>query len=350
MDDLENKDTGDSQDVESTDESKAQIEDSAHESELEDEGRKSTIARIADILRGKKSPPAEDVEGTHEESTAVEDTSKGSEEPEAEASEGNESEDETPNADGYEEIDPRFVAAARSYGWKDDRIIEYAEHHDDRDLVMLTSMMERDVPRETEETAPAKKDEPPAAQSILDQIEQNGDIGDPVKQMLKSLVTDLESTKAQLKAVTEAKTNATKLQEKQEWISRAREADSQFDTAAKEFAELGSFDNLKRLPDGSLNPNDPSVKVREQLFKMSVSLFRSGYTWDQAVRSSLQWYKGGREDVVEGKVLQKIKSNAKRLSPKRETRHQTRKFANEQEEKAAVVNQALRKFGVELPE
>ncbi len=351
MADIENtelENTEETVEVKDTEDTKGVVEDTTHKSELDDEGRKSTLARIADILRGKKSSAKEEV--VDDTAVAEEKTEVSEDKSEAEAVEDTETKEEDTHTDEYEEIDPRFVEAARKYGWSDDRIVEYAEKHDDRDTVMLTAMMEREVPSKPEDETKQSKEESPAAKRILDQLEASEDIGEPVKLLLKSLVTDLENTKAQLKAVTATQKDVDKSAKQQEWIGRAREADEQFDAAAKEFTELGSFKNLKRLPDGSLNPNDATVKVREDLFKMAVTLFNSGESWNQAVKDSLRWYKGGREDVVETKVLQKIKDNAKRLSPKRETRHQVRKYANEIEEKAAVVNEALRKHGVELPE
>ena len=86
------------------------------------------------------------------------------------------------------------------------------------------------------------------------------------------------------------------------------------------------------------------------MFQVATSLHLNGRSWDSAMKEALRWYRGGREDAAEASVLRKIKANAKRISPRREARHQVKKFANELEEKAAVVNEALRKHGVELAE
>lgn len=328
--------------VENVDSPEASLVDPTHVSD-EDEVRKGTIARIADILRGKRSAvEPDDVEDNDEDVPADEVT-----EPEGDEDTPADVVDDS-DTDEYEEIDPRFVDAARRYGWSDDRIVSYAEGHDDRDLVALTRMMEDGAV--DNEPADAEPEPDTDVSRVLDEIEASEDIGDPVKQMLKSLVSDLQNTKAQLNSITTAQKDAKRNDEQQEWIGRAREADTQFDAAAKEFTELGSFDTLKRLPDGSLNTTDPAVQTRERLFGIAVALFKGGEDWNSAVRGALQWYKGGRsDDAVEDRVLQKIKSNAKRLSPRREPRHQTRKFKNDEEEKAFVINSALAKHGVELP-
>lgn len=318
----------------------------------EDEGRKGTLARIAEILRGgKKEPTVVETEQSDESVTQDEpETSEVADTSEPEGIEDEPTEDTEDSAE-YEEIDTRFVDAARSYGWSDDRIVKYAESHDDSDLVMLTSMMEgkaRPVTEDDVTEVPVKEESPYAA--VLKELDGNEAVGDLTKQLLKSLVNDLQTTKAQLKTVTAGQEEVVQSRKQTEWLDRLQTADEMFDEAAKEFNELGSTKALKKFPDGTLNPNDPSVKAREDLFKIAVSLFNSGSTWNSAVKDALRWYKGGREDVVEASMLKKIKNNAKRISPKREQRHQVKKFASEIEEKAAVVNEALRKHGVELPE
>ena len=195
-------DTKEVVDTEKLAETKAGLEDSAHVSESEDEGRKGAISRIAEILRGKKTAePVEEVDDVEDE--PADDTPEEAPEkaPETEVDDGEEPpvEDKDIDTDEYDEIDPRFVAAARGYGWSDSRIVAYSESHDDKDVVTMTGLMERTVPAETEVETVKEK---PIYQSALDQIEASEDIGDPVKQLLKSLVTDLQSTKAQLSKVT----------------------------------------------------------------------------------------------------------------------------------------------------
>lgn len=338
------------QEIEKSAETKAVITDDTHVG-VEDVGRKSTIQRIAEILRGK--PKAEPTEGVEEKSEdaaeEVESTEVVEETPESEDVEGETTEDEPKHTDEYEEIDPRFVDAARRYGWSDDRIVQYAESHDDRDCVMLTSMMESGALPD-KETATEETSRTADYAGALKQLEASEGIDDLTKQVLKSLVTDLQNTKAQLKSIQVVQGEATKTNDQQEWLSRLRAADEQLDNASKEFKELGVAKTLKRMPDGSLNPNDPAVQAREEVFKMAIVLFKSGSSWDKSVRDSLRWYKGGREDVVETNVLKKIKANERRITPQREQRHQTKSYTSEVEEKASVVNRALSKYGVELPE
>ena len=344
MDPIENKDTA-------AVEPSALIQDTTHQSQNEDEGRKGTIARIAEILRGKKTTESEvEKEPADDEPEVVESETAEDDEPSEPEGEEDEPKQEDEPED-YEEVDVRFVEAARSYGWSDDRIVAYAEAHDDHDLVMLTGMMEgqaRPVTKDDVTEVPTKEESPYAG--VLKELETNEVVGDLTKNFLKSLVKDLEATKSQLKIITDGQAEVKQSRQQSEWLGKLRAADEVFDDVSKEFPEIGATKELKRLPDGSLNPSDPAVQVREQLFKIAVSLHNAGASWTSAVKDSLRWYRGGREDAVEAKVLRKIKDNAKRISPRRESRHQTKKFANEIEEKAAVVNEALRKHGVELAE
>ncbi len=321
-------------------ETKSQLEDSTHQSESEDTGRKSTIARIADILKGNRKATVVEEKPEEVETETVDE----------EVSEDTVTDDQPKTeSEEYEEIDPRFVVAAHSYGWDDARIIAYAESHDDHDLVMLTRMMEGKAQDVKEEDVVPKPEAEEPYSKVLQELETNEAVGDLTKQLLKSLVNDLKETKVQLQQLTTAQKETVETRQQQEWVGRLRTADERFDDMSKEFPELGTAKTLKRLPDGSLNPNDTAVQSRETLFKMAVALFESGSDWDKAVKDSLRWYRGGREDVVEAKVLNKIKANSKRVTPKREARKVTRKFANDQDEKAYIVNEALRKHGIELP-
>ena len=336
-------DTNENVEVEGVDtEVKPVLEDSSHKSTMEDAGRKSTISRIADILKGKKPEVTQEVADEPVEDEGVVESL------ESEDDIGDEPE-ETEHTAEYTEVDSRFVDVARRYGWSDDRIIAYAEQHDDRDLVMLTGMMEKAVPSKTEDVTDLETEKPNEYDDALKQVEGSDSIDDITKKLLKSLITDLKATQDQVKQVKTTQQEVVKTTDRDAWLGRLHEADELFDGISKEFPELGNTKTLKRFPDGSLNPNDVAVKVREDMFKLAVTLFNTGTPWDRAIKDALRWYKGGREDAVEAKVLQKIKNNSSRLTPKRERRHQVRKFANEQEEKASVVNGALQKHGIELP-
>jgi hypothetical protein len=323
-----------------------QMVDTDHHSTLEDEGRKGTISRIAEILKGGKSEPEPVVDPEPDTEPVDDGDIEDLDEPDVEP------DDTEPSATGeeYEEVDPRFTEAARKYGWSDEQIVAYAEDHDDRDLVMLTGMMEKtQQPVDSDDVVDDTKESDPYA-DLLRQLEADSAVGGEAAKLLRSLVTDLRDTKAELAEVSGAQNEAKETQERAVWLGRLQAADEAFDKAAEEFPELGATKTLLRLPDGSLSPADDAVKVREQLFTMAGTLYSSGKTWTEAVKDALRWYRGGREDIVEARVLKKIKDGSKRVMPKRERRHQTRKFANEIEEKAAVVNEALRRHNVELPE
>ena len=101
--------TNDQTDVENVDVTSPVITDTTHTSDFEDEGRKGAIARIAELLRGSKATvssdePVDDATDEPESDVATE----------PEGDEVADSEDDVPPADEYEEIDPRFVAAAHT--------------------------------------------------------------------------------------------------------------------------------------------------------------------------------------------------------------------------------------------
>src|SRR4030042_872369 len=224
-------------------ETKAGLEDSTHESQNEDAGRKSTISRIAEILTGKK-PAKVGVRADEPETEEVEPETVEQEEVVEKEAGPEEAVDDTD--DKYSEIDPQFVKVARAYGWDDNHIVEYAESHDDRDLVLLTSMMEKQArPVEPSDVVnnEEKKDESPYS-GILRELEANDAVGGPVKQLLNALVNELKETKAQLNEVTTAQKDVVERRNRDEWFGRLQTADESFDDAAKEFRELGNYTTL----------------------------------------------------------------------------------------------------------
>ena len=94
---------------------------------------------------------------------------------------------------------------------------------------------------------------------------------------------------SQLKEITQGQGEVQAARDKEEWLSRLQAADSIFDQA-KDLTELGQTKNLKRMPDGTLNPHDPAVAAREQIFTMAVKLMQGGQSWESSMRDAMRWY------------------------------------------------------------
>jgi hypothetical protein len=319
-------------------------DDVAAKEAADEESKQSTISKISDILSGRKADVEDDVDEDEPEESPEPDKSDDEAEPA-----GEDADDEPGDV-----IDPRFVAAARAYGWDDTRIQEYASNHDDRDLVMLTGMMERNTPSEVDDDDVIDFEEEPKEVSPVDAVlkvlEDSQDIGDPAKNMIKSLASHIQAQDQKLADMDRRYNEVTASQQQNQWLDNYQVANEVFDKAAEKLSEIGKTSDIT-LPDGSLNPNESAVEVREHLFDMAIMFHENGRPWRQSVEDSIRWYRGGREDAAEASVLRKIKANEKRLSPNRGTRQApTKKYVNEEERKADVVNSVLRKYGTEVPE
>jgi len=300
--------------------------------------RQGTISKIVDIFRGDKSESTP--EESQDELQDVNDTPEESE---------NEPEPAGDDGDDGDVIDPKFVETARKYGWNDEHIQSYASEHDETEIVSLVDMMSRTFKEEPKEDdfGPDDVEESDGLGDVLKQLDAVGD-GDAAD-IVKVLAKELQTTRDELRELAEA-THATAEERQQDtWRRRLATTDELFDKAAKDFTELGETKTLTKLPSGELDMTDPAVKTRSEIFDMAKRLNQTEMDWDASVKCALQWYRGGREDVVEQKVLRKIKKNSSRITPRRDSRHQTKTFDRDIDRKADVVNSVLRKYGTELP-
>jgi hypothetical protein len=324
------------------------VDDSASQGttqEPEKDDRIGTIAKITNIIRGRGKETSDDSEPEEDTTPQVdaepeesEDVDLGSEEP-----------------DQSDVIDPRFVSAARDYGWSDERIQQYATEHDEADTVMMTEMMARQIAEEEDvdfglvEPGTEEDEESDVVQEAMKRLEGSENTGE-LANIVKTLASELQATKNELKEMAEQTQSTAESRKQDEFRQILNTADRFFDEAAKDFKELGQTKNLTRLASGELSPDDPAVVARETIFEVARRFNATGDSWDESLQAALRWYRGGRDDIVESQVLRKIKANSKRISPRRDRRHQTKKYSNEIEEKADVVNSVLRKYNQsELP-
>ena len=341
MDDLENKDA-----VENTDD--------LSQGELADEGRSSTISFIDKIL-GKREGGTTEESIAGESITDNEDPFEEPEELEEEADQSEPEETEEPEGDDseeWEEVDSRFVDAAREYGWDDAQIKAYAEKHDEAELVTLTGLMEREsasVDSQLDEIdVDSKEGEDTTYDSLLEQLntmsqdEKGSELAKTLTMMVRSLKQDREELNSLKSELTVSKTT----REKVEWDGRVTEADDAFDKLSADFPELGKSNELKKLPDGTLVSDDPAVKARVEIFDEAVFRFTNKKEpWNKALKNAVQWYRGGHESAVEDKVLKKIKKHESRITPQRHRRQQTQQYATEIDRKKSVINGVLAKYG-----
>lgn len=299
------------------------------------------LDKIANVFRrDKKEEPIEDdpieepVEDEPIEDEPVED------DPEEEPVE-----DEPPVKQEYVEIDPRFVTAAQAYGWSPDRIRSYSEEHDAIDILTLTGRMEELV----SDTKPVTKEEElidNEAFSALAEADPNvaemlRTIVEPMAKRLKDTTSKFDTLQGQLgKQEEDKKLNAD--------VRNQATAEEVFD--ASEITSLGKTSEIPTYPDGTYVLDNPIVMEREKVWRVAQQFYANGGSFKEAVNNAVQWYNGSSVKMeTRRKVVKELIEQEKRVMPKRQETKVEKQYASEEERKAAIINDAVRKYSREFP-
>lgn len=141
------------------------------------------------------------------------------------------------------------------------------------------------------------------------------------------------------------KEKGKEIDEQVEFDGMVQTATSMMDEASKSIEVLGTFKDLPRFPDGSIIPSSPQMKAREEVWGVAYALQQTGMDIKKAMLVSLNAYKGQHlEKSVHQKVVKDLRSNAKKLSPKRTTKEQTEEY----ESGVDVIRATARKHGIEM--
>ena len=246
----------------------------------------------------------------------------------------------------YELIDPKFVDTAKAYGWSDKRIVEYAQKHSDIDVVTMTGLMGKSsqTPQKTEpekgfydEEALAKlAEEDETVKAFIEQFAK------PLAMRLKDVSSELEGLKTGLQTQEESR-------KAQKDISNMEIANEVFDTA--ELKALGNTKEIPKYPDGSFDLTDSVVQERQKVWEIAKLFHAKGGSFKSAMDNAVRWYKGsGAEADMEKRVINKLKKQETKVFPQRTTQKVAKTYGSEEERKADVINTALAKYNVQLPE
>ena len=106
------------------------------------------------------------------------------------------------------------------------------------------------------------------------------------------------------------------------------------------------------MPDGTYDLRSKAFKARAKIFDVADMFHSKGnISWPSAIQEAMNWYKGqGRESVIKQKVIKDIKAQEKRVTPRRVGKSVVKTYESEEEEKADVVMDAMKKAGVDAPD
>ena len=248
----------------------------------------------------------------------------------------------------YEEIDQKFVNAAELYGWSNERIIEYAENHDDLDVVEMTTRMEKSIKDNRTSDKSKQSDSFINEEALKTLAEENPGVAQAIKDVLDPLAKRFDNTSSELDTL-KGKLGDYELDRKSSDESRAFEVAGRiFDSSGVQ--SLGKTKDIPKYPDGSYDLSDPVVQERDKVWNVARQFYANGGTFEGAMKEAMQWYHGSNANKdIKRKIIKDLKEQEARIMPIRQEVKIEKEYASEEERKAAVINDALRKYNKELP-
>lgn len=247
----------------------------------------------------------------------------------------------------YTEIDPRFVNTAGTYGWSRERIIEYAENHDDLDVVEMTTRMEKSIKDNRASDIPKSDDTFINEEALKTLAEKDAGLAQAVRDILDPLAKRFEDTSSELDTLKGDLGKYESDRKAKDGVRDLEIANGIFDGSG--ISSLGKTKDIPKYPDGTYNLSNPMVKERGKIWDIAQQFYANGGTFEGAVNNALQWYRGSDANKeMKRKVIKDLKEQEERVMPKRQEAKVETEYASEEERKAAVINDAIRKYNVEL--
>jgi hypothetical protein len=248
-------------------------------------------------------------------------------------------------------VDPEQVTAALAYGWTNDQIQEVAKKSpkvlEDLAIIRKQTLASEVVEEggDDSSTTPALEGVTLNDEALKKLREQFGD--EAVNALFVPMATKLNGVVELLNAA--AKHGAEN--QRSQIVGRERamfvSVNSVFDSAAKQFPELGSTAKLPKLSNGNFDSRDPAVQIRGQVFEKASAFMRQGASPPDAMKDALQWYAGSQtEKKVEGALVQEALQFARGMSPKPSERKTVEKALTPNEQKVSIVADAKKKAGI----
>lgn len=309
------------------------------------------LEKIASVFRPSKKEdepedtPEDKVEGEVEDKS----TDEPLDEPEDKLEDkvDDEPEDTPEDKVEYVAIDPRFINAAGTYGWSKERIIEYAENHNDLDVVEITTRMEKSI-KDNRASDISKPDDVFINEEAFKTLaEKDEGLAQAVREILDPLAKRFENTSSELDTLKGELGKYESDRNAREGVRDLELANGIFDGSG--ISSLGKTKDIQKYPDGTYAQGDPIVSERGKVWDVAQQFYASGGTFEGAVNNALQWYRGSSANKdMKRKVIKELKEQETRVMPKRQEAKVETEYASEEERKSAIINDAVRKYNVEL--
>jgi hypothetical protein len=264
---------------------------------------------------------------------------KTKDEPEAEE------ESEEPEADEEQEVEEdvpdEFTDWARSQGWSDTDIVDFASELSNTDLLDAMKSLDPSLaPEQPKEVATPETPAPVKTEGDKDTAKLRDEIRDELREEFQKEM-DRRIGKVE---------KETEVREQERLVSAISKA---FDESG--FDVFGKTDDLLRWNagphKGEIVMTSPEMKARREVVKTADAFMALGANIEEAMAEALVWYKGKNlEKDVHRKLVRDLKTSEKKLSAKRSGKELVPTFEDEEERQADFIRRQAEKLGIKLPE
>jgi hypothetical protein len=239
------------------------------------------------------------------------------------------------------EVPSEFLEAAKSQGWTDADVTEFASKYTDEELRELLPTLLEEEEEEIDDTVEEQTEE--------EEVEKDEDLEKLISSIEGKVLDQLMSKLGQKFEVLE---DFQAEQTSRQMATQFETANQIFDEASKDFPIFGEFEKMPRFPagprKGELVPTSPEFKARSEVYDEANYRLQSGRskTIQAAMDDALAWYRGKHgQKETERKVVRNLKKQEQKLSGARTGKETKKEFESSRDEILDYIRNAQKASG-----
>jgi hypothetical protein len=246
--------------------------------------------------------------------------------------------DAAANPDGDKDVPEAFIDAATTAGWSEQEIADFASDYTNDELLGHIEYITKSSEKPAKEQDDSQnKDDKDGENKDGTKDGSDKDDKDVLIEELRDRITKLES----------ANEKSSEKEQADDLVKKATRATDVLDKLSETFPVFGVFEkgkpnSLPRFPDGTIIPNSPANKARNQVWQLASTLESAGEDFEVALSIAINAFKGANlEKTVKRNLISSLKRSEKKLSAK----HSSHDPVHKAKSGADVVRQVMNKYG-----
>lgn len=241
-------------------------------------------------------------------------------------------------------IEADIYEAAKASGLSDDEIVSLFKTNGDALKKLIPVTKKSETPQE-EQKAVALEQLKLSDDDISQLKDQYGE--EVIDKVVQPLIAKLNQTID----IVNQQANLSKVVEKnlsrQNATERFNDFNNKLDKLAESYEMFGKWENVPQA-DGKIAMDNPTIKVRKEVWNKACQLQAAGVNWDTAVDDAVAWYKGKHlEQVAEAKLIKKLQEKKQQFTARPMSRKVAPEKLSGEQAKIALIKEGLKLIGKE---